>query len=64
EMSGRELVEFVLQRHSRMRVLYMSGYTSDVIADDGLLEPGVNFLQKPFGPELLTQTVRQILASG
>ncbi len=63
EMSGRELTGLVAARHPRIRVLYMSGYTTDVISEGGLLEPGVNFLQKPFGPELLGQTVRQLLNS-
>jgi len=61
EMSGRELVELILVRHPRMRVLFISGYTADVITDSVMLEPGVNFLQKPFGPELLGKTVRRLL---
>ncbi len=61
EMSGRELAELVVARQPGIRVLYMSGYTTDVISEGGLLEPGVNFLQKPFGPDLLGQTVRQLL---
>jgi two-component system cell cycle sensor histidine kinase/response regulator CckA len=61
EMSGRDLAELVVARHPEIQVLYMSGYTTDVISEGGLLEPGVNFLQKPFGPDLLGQTVRQLL---
>jgi len=61
EMSGRDLAEKVLALHPRIQVLYMSGYTTDIISEGGLLERGVNFLQKPFGPDLLGQTVRQLL---
>jgi two-component system cell cycle sensor histidine kinase/response regulator CckA len=60
-MSGRELMEKVHHVRSRLRVLYMSGYTDDEIVRRGLHDPTVWFLQKPFtGAELLTK-VRQVL---
>jgi two-component system cell cycle sensor histidine kinase/response regulator CckA len=64
EMSGRELARQVTARYPNIRVLFMSGYATDVIAEGGLLDAGVHFLQKPFGPELLSQTVRSIFESG
>ena len=64
EMSGRDLASQVTARHPNIRVLFMSGYATDVIAEGGLLDAGVHFLQKPFGPELLSQTVRRIFESG
>jgi len=60
-MSGRELVRKLLERHPHVRVLYMSGYTDNVIASGGVLEPGLAFLQKPFTPAVLAQKVREVL---
>jgi PAS domain S-box-containing protein len=60
-ISGRELAKRILARHSAMRVLYMSGYTYNVIAQGGTLERGVSFLQKPFTPSVLVEKVREVL---
>jgi nitrogen-specific signal transduction histidine kinase/CheY-like chemotaxis protein len=60
-MSGRELAKRLTARHRNLRVLYMSGYTDNVIAEDGTLEEGVAFLQKPFTPQVLAQKVRETL---
>jgi PAS domain S-box-containing protein len=60
-MSGRELAKRLTGRCPNLRVLYMSGYTYNVIAQDGTLEEGISFLQKPFTPQVLTQKVREIL---
>jgi PAS domain S-box-containing protein len=60
-ISGRELAKRILARHSAMRVLYMSGYTYNVIAEGGTLERGVSFLQKPFTPSALVEKVREVL---
>jgi PAS domain S-box-containing protein len=61
--SGRELAQRILARHARARVLYMSGYTDNVLAQGGVLEEGVFFLQKPFTPAGLAQKVRDVLDS-
>ncbi|MFP4053583.1 MAG: PAS domain S-box protein [Phycisphaerae bacterium] len=63
DMSGRELCERLRRMRPRLRCLYMSGYTSDVIATRGVLEEGVRFLQKPFGPSEVAETVRKALDS-
>jgi PAS domain S-box-containing protein len=60
-ISGRELAKRLTARHPHLRVLYMSGYTYNVIAEDGTLEEGISFLQKPFTPQVLTQKVRETL---
>jgi nitrogen-specific signal transduction histidine kinase/CheY-like chemotaxis protein len=63
-MSGRELVKKLGARNPKMRVMYMSGYTDNVIAQGGVLEEGLAFLQKPFTPRALTQKVREVLDAG
>ena len=63
EMNGRDLAKNLLSLYPRIRRLFMSGYTSDVIAHQGVLEEGVHFLQKPFSYTDLTAKVRQALNS-
>jgi signal transduction histidine kinase/CheY-like chemotaxis protein len=60
-MSGRELWDHLRVLRPNSRVLFMSGYTDDVIARHGVLEPGIAFLQKPFTPLGLAQKVREVL---
>jgi two-component system, cell cycle sensor histidine kinase and response regulator CckA len=60
-VSGRELARRITARHPRTKVLYMSGYTDNVLAQGGVLEDGVSFLQKPFSPAALAQKVRDVL---
>ena len=60
-MSGRELARRLQEILPKLRVLYASGYTANVISLQGILEAGLDFLQKPFSSlELLTK-VREIL---
>jgi len=61
KMSGRELADRVSSSRPGMRVLYASGYTDEVIAHHGVLEPGTEFIHKPFTPETLSLKVRQVL---
>ncbi|MBI2385148.1 MAG: response regulator [Elusimicrobia bacterium] len=60
-MNGRALAERIAARAPETRILYMSGYPDDVIARHGVLEPGTPFLQKPFTPRLLVETLREVL---
>ena len=62
EMNGRELYKNVVTIHPAIKVLYMSGYTDNVIVHHGILEEGIDFLQKPFTVHSLTQKVRQVLS--
>jgi FixJ family two-component response regulator len=60
-MSGDDMSKILLTRHPNMPVLYMSGYTDEAIVQHGVLEPGLNFLQKPFSPGALALKVREVL---
>ncbi len=60
-ISGRELARRLTARFPHLRVMFMSGYTYNVIAQNGTLEEGISFLQKPFTPQLLTEKVREAL---
>ncbi len=61
-MNGRELASRLLEFKPGLKCLYVSGYTADVIATRGVLDPGVNFLQKPFSMTDLAFRVRDALA--
>ena len=61
EMNGRELCAQIADRFPQMKVIYISGYTHNVIAHHGILEQGINFIQKPFPLKSLIAKVRQVL---
>ncbi len=61
EMNGRELAKNILTLYPNLRCLFISGYTADIIAHHGVLEPGVHFLQKPFTNNSLAKKVREAL---
>lgn len=63
EMNGKDLVNRLMSRNPRLKCLYMSGYTADVISRHGVLDEGVNFIQKPFSLPALAGRVRQVLDS-
>ena len=60
-MSGSELANLVKPSHPETQILYMSGYTNDAIVRHGVLEKGVNYIQKPFSMEGLARKVREVL---
>jgi PAS domain S-box-containing protein len=60
-MGGRELANLFANRRTGAKVLFLSGYTDDAIVRHGVLESGVEFLQKPFRPADLVQRIRTIL---
>jgi CheY-like chemotaxis protein len=61
EMNGRDLAKRLLALHPNMKLLFMSGYTADTIAHHGVLDEGVQFIQKPFARAELSAKVRQAL---
>jgi CheY-like chemotaxis protein len=62
-MSGKQLAARLLEKTPALRVLFVSGYTGDAIADHGVLEDGVYFLQKPFTPQSLAEAVHRMLVA-
>ena len=62
-MNGKEVAERLRSIYPEMRVLYVSGYTADAIDQHGVLETGIQFLQKPFTPLVLANRVRELLDS-
>lgn len=62
-LGGRLLAERLLTLQPEMRVLFLSGYTDDAIVRHGVLHDQVNFLQKPFSPLTLLQTIRAVIDS-
>ncbi len=61
EMNGRNLAKNILTMYPRIKCLFMSGYTADVIAHYGVLDEGVHFIQKPFSLSALAAQVRELL---
>ena len=62
-LNGPELAARLTEKRPDLRVLYMSGYTDEMIARHGVLKPGVALLPKPFSTVLLAQKVRQVLGA-
>ena len=60
-MNGKELFTRVSEKHPGLKVLFMSGYTDDIIAHRGVLEKGINFIKKPFSIQTLAAKVRDVL---
>ncbi len=63
QLSGRELAERLVAMRPDMKVLYMSGYTDNVIVHHGILDSGIAYLQKPIVPDMLARRVREVLDS-
>lgn len=64
DINGRELFEQIVADRPALRVIYMSGYTTDVISSHGVLDEGLSYLQKPFDGEGLKAKVREVLDAG
>ena len=63
EMNGRVLAERVARLVPGIRILFISGYTDDVVLQHGIVAAGVPYLQKPITPEGLGRKVREVLDS-
>ena len=61
EMNGRDLSKSLFSIYHGLKLLFMSGYTADVIAHHGVLDEGVHFIQKPFSLPNMAAMVRKVL---
>ena len=64
EMNGRDLAAEIRSLYPELKVLFMSGYTANVIAHHGVLDEGVHFIQKPFSKQELAEGIRRALGPG
>ncbi|MBO0698677.1 MAG: PAS domain S-box protein [Zavarzinella sp.] len=60
-LGGRQLAERLRERQPGLRVLFMSGYTTDEVLRQGIQEEEEHFIQKPFTPDSLARKVRDVL---
>jgi PAS domain S-box-containing protein len=63
EMNGRDLAENIVLLNPDLKCLFMSGYTADIIADHGVLDAHISFIQKPFSHEELAVKIREMMDS-
>jgi len=63
EMNGKQLADEAVKLRSALKVLFMTGYTRNAVVHGGVLDPGVNFLSKPFTVAQLGAKVRSVLAA-
>ncbi len=61
EMTGKQLVDLLKPLCPGVKILYMSGYSGDVLARRGILDAHIAYLAKPFSPGSLCANVRQVL---
>ena len=61
EINGPELAKRLMSLYPEMKVLYMSGYAKNFISHQGILEKGMEYIQKPFTVNELATRVREVL---
>jgi PAS domain S-box-containing protein len=64
DMNGRRLAEEALRHRPDLKILFTTGYTRDAVAKNGVLDPGINLLQKPASLEEIATKVRAVLDAG
>ena len=60
-MNGRDLAGHLTTLYPDIKLLFMSGYTANVIAHQGVLDEGVAFIQKPFSMADVAEKLREVL---
>jgi DNA-binding NtrC family response regulator len=61
DMNGPDLAKRIISQYPEMKVLYMSGYVKNFISYQGILEEGIEYIQKPFTVNDLAKKVREVL---
>lgn len=61
KLNGRELFSILEKKIPGLKVLYMSGYSRDVIGRNNILDVGIHFIQKPFSVHSMSQKLREVL---
>lgn len=64
KMNGQEVADELKKSRPDIQIIFMSRYTDDVIAHHGVLEGGVNFIQKPISLCTLAKKLREVLKKG
>ncbi len=62
-ISGKALAEKLAQTQPNLKTLFMSGYTNNAAVEHNIVNPDINFLQKPFSPKALAHKIREVLDS-
>ncbi|EKD81203.1 MAG: hypothetical protein ACD_39C01911G0003 [uncultured bacterium] len=60
-MNGKDLAERLKKNCPNLKILYMSGYAENAVTNSGIIEPGINFIQKPFSVRDITEKVQSIM---
>ncbi len=61
-MNGRKLAEAAMERHPGIKVIFTTGFTRNAVVHNGVLDPGVNFIAKPFTLDQLAAKLREVLS--
>ena len=61
EMSGKEAADRIQALYPSVRVLFMSGYSEGILSAEGVLETGINLLEKPFTEKSLLAMLREVI---
>ncbi|MBA4784896.1 MAG: response regulator, partial [Rhizobiales bacterium] len=61
EMNGRRLADKALELQPGLKVVFATGYTSNAVVHNGIVDPGTNFLQKPFTIDQVARKLRDVL---
>jgi PAS domain S-box-containing protein len=64
DMNGRKLADEALKRRPGLPIVFTTGFTRNAVVHNGVLDPGVNFLAKPFTLQQLAEKIREVLARG
>jgi CheY-like chemotaxis protein len=62
DMNGRQLADEALKLHPNLRVLFTTGYTRNAVVHNGVLDPGLNFLSKPYTLDQLARKIHEVLS--